>query len=136
MKIAIMADLHDQIMNLDRFLNYCQKNKIKKIVCLGDIGREETITYFARNFSGDIFLVRGNADLYDEGVSKQFPNIKNYHEIGSKKIAQVNIIFFHEPEKIKKAPLDKIKTDFVFYGHTHKPWLEKKKIIFSLTQEI
>jgi len=126
MKIAIIADLHDQLINLKKFLNFCQNNKIKKIVCLGDVSREETIIYLARNFSGDIFLVRGNADLYDKSILKQFSNIIDCQEIGSKKIGQVNIIFFHEPIKIKKAPLNKFKADFIFYGHTHKPWLEKK----------
>jgi len=130
MKIAIIADLHDQLMNLDKFLKYCLKNKIKKILCLGDVTSEETISYFARNFSGDIFLVRGNAELYDEKILEEFPNIKNCQEIASKKFGQLNIIFFHEPEKLKKAPLDKIKADFVFYGHTHKPWLEKKENYF------
>lgn len=130
MKIAIIADLHDQLINLDKFFNYCQKNKIKKILCLGDVGREETINYLARNFSGDIFLVRGNADLYDQSILKKFSNIIDCQEIAYKKIGDLNIIFFHEPEKIKKAPLDKFKADFIFYGHTHKPWLEKKADYF------
>ncbi len=130
MKVAIISDLHDQLTNLRKFLDYSLENKIKKIFCLGDVTKQETLSCLARNFSGDIFLVRGNADLYSESILKKFNNIKDYQSIGNKKIDKLNIAFFHEPEKVKNLNLNKLRPDFVFYGHTHKPWLEKTQGYF------
>jgi len=41
-----------------------------------------------------------------------------------KKIGGLTIGFCHEPKNIKKVlKLTPTTPDFIFYGHTHKPWL-------------
>ena len=56
-------------------------------------------------------------------MKKIWKNIKYCGEIGQEKIAGLKIAFVHEPEKINKVIENGL--DFIFYGHTHKPWLEK-----------
>ena len=75
---------------------------------------------------GSVFLVRGNMEIYDE---KEIADYKNLiyggrvaiWEIGGKKIGVC-----HEPFLIKEIFSKDKKPDIVFYGHTHKPWIEEK----------
>ncbi len=127
MFIAIISDIHDNVANLENFLNWARQKKVESLICCGDIANLETASYLAQNFSGEIFVVQGNAELYKEAELNQFKNINYYGEIGINEIAGLNIGFCHEPEKIKKIQeLAPFNLDFIFYGHTHKPWLEKK----------
>jgi putative phosphoesterase len=128
MLIAIISDIHDNLETLKKCLTWCGNNKINSLICCGDITTLETLSYLARNFSGEIFIVSGNAEIYEEKEITKFKNLNFYGEIGINEINGINIGFCHEPEKIKKieelSPLD---LDFIFYGHTHKPWLKKRK---------
>jgi len=136
MIIAIISDIHDNLTNLDKCLDWCRKNKVVKIICLGDITNSETINYLSSNFNGEIFLVRGNIELYEEDELKSYQNINYGGEISIIEIDNLRIGLCHEPRKIKKILADDIgkesgpniknnRLDFIFYGHTHKPWLEK-----------
>jgi hypothetical protein len=126
MLIAIISDIHDNIVNLEKCLEWCRKNQVEKIICCGDVTNSETISYLAANFSGEIFLVAGNMELYEENILTRYRNIKYSGEVGLKKIGGLNIGFCHQPEKIKKVfKLSDLAPDFIFYGHTHKPWLEQ-----------
>lgn len=127
MLVAIISDSHDNLDNLKKFIDWALKNKIEKIICLGDVAKIESIKYLAHSFLGEIFLVKGNAELYNEKDLKKYKNIKYYGEVGEVEIDGLKLGFVHEPEKIKKI----IKNtenglDFIFYGHTHKPWLKKE----------
>lgn len=126
MLIAIIADSHDNLANLEKCLTWCRANKIEKIICCGDITNLDTIKFLAKNFLGEILIVAGNADLYHEKDLNIFSNLNYCGDIAIKKIDNINIAFCHEPEKIKKIKeLAPFTLDFIFYGHTHKPWLKK-----------
>ena len=126
MIVAIISDIHDNLANLEKCLVWCKKNKVAKLICPGDITNIETINYLSNNFKGEIFLVAGNAELYEEADLKNYQNINYGGEISIFNIAGLNIGLCHEPNKIKRL-IDSSanKLDFIFYGHTHKPWLEK-----------
>ncbi len=127
MLIAIISDIHDNIANLEKCLTWCRQNKITSLVCCGDITTLESMDYLAQNFPGEIFVVTGNAEIYQEKEIGKLKNVNFYGEIGINEINGVKIGFCHEPEKIKKIQeLSPYDLDFIFYGHTHKPWLEKK----------
>ncbi len=131
MLVAIISDSHDNLDNLKKFLDWSLENKIEKIICLGDVCKIESIKYLTQNFPGEIFLVRGNACLYDEKDLKKYKNIKYYGEVGEIEIEGLKLGFVHEPEKIKKITNNiEYKPDFIFYGHTHKPWIEKNDKTF------
>ena len=126
MLIAIISDIHDNLANLDICLNWCHHKSIEKIVFCGDTTTKETIAHLATAFSGDIFMVSGNVELYEPKEITGFKNIHHLGSVGSVKIDSCQIGLCHEPAKIKLCQELKPQPNFIFYGHTHKPWLESQ----------
>ncbi len=125
MKVVIISDSHDHLEQLGIFLNYLKDNEIEKIIHLGDVCKIEYLQNLSQGFSGEIFLVRGNADLYETEDLRPLSNIKHFDNLGSITIDKIRIAFVHEPEKIKRLINNHQSFDFIFHGHTHKPWLKK-----------
>jgi putative phosphoesterase len=130
MKIAIISDVHDNIPNLTKVLGYCRENKIEKIICCGDLASLETLDFLNDNFAGEIFFALGNMD---NDYLKNYPlennhykNTKIFKDFGEVEIENRKIAFVHFPREAKNL-CEIGKYDFVFYGHTHKPWTEKIK---------
>lgn len=126
MKIAVISDIHDNSANLKKFLSWCAENKIKNIICCGDITNSETLKFFSKEFSGKIFLVRGNMEIYNEEELAAYENIINggravVWDIGNRIIGAC-----HEPFLIKEVFSKRRGVDIIFYGHTHKPWIEER----------
>lgn len=131
MLIAIISDIHDNLANLEKCLNWLRTKKISVLLCGGDITNEDTLDFLASSFQGKIMTVTGNADLFTEKIIKKYSNLKYYGHQALIKIAKLNIGLCHEPSKIASLLKQKLqppadKLDYIFYGHTHKPWLEKK----------
>lgn len=126
MRLAIISDLHDNLPNLKNFLLWARAAGIEKIINLGDVANPETLRYLAKNFSGEIFLVKGNAELYEEATLKKFKNITYFGLVGQTKIDNLKLGFVHRPTAIKDllAANPNEIFDFIFHGHTHKPWLK------------
>ena len=120
MKIAIFSDLHDNIPNLDIFLAWVASNKIPKLIFCGDLANSETLNHLTANFSGEIFMVSGNADSYNPAGLKNIVYNKDRLEI---KIDNQKILVVHKPVDLKKILAENNSFDFAFHGHTHKPWL-------------
>ncbi|PIV51488.1 hypothetical protein CO115_04210 [Candidatus Falkowbacteria bacterium CG_4_9_14_3_um_filter_36_9] len=125
MVIAIIADIHDNIINLKKCLGWCAKKSIKKLICCGDITNSRTLNFLAGKFAGDIYLVKGNIELYNEYEVEKFDNVKYFKEMGEFKLDNKFIGICHQPYSINKL-LARNKYDIIFYGHTHKPWLEER----------
>ena len=168
MQIAIISDIHDNIPNLTKVLNYCRENKIEKIICCGDLASLETLDFLNDNFKGEIFFVFGNMDNdylknkffkchseQREAESRNlirslnklemttYKNTKIFKDFGETEIvadkgaelpigslapktsrgeiSKIKIAFVHFPDVAKKLA-ETGKYDFVFHGHTHKPW--------------
>lgn len=149
MNIAITSDIHNNLANLKKVLDYCAEKKISTMICCGDLASMETLDFLNDNFAGEIFYCFGNMDdgqmkiisPFGKGGSKRseqgdLKNIQRTRELykykhtqifknhGEIKIAGESIAFVHYPDKARKLA-ESGKYDFVFYGHTHKPWLEK-----------
>ena len=126
MKIAIISDIHDNLVNLEIFFQTIKKENISKIICLGDITNSETLKKLAKNFSSEIFLIYGNAEIYSEA---ELENYKNINYLGRLKIIEIDglkIGLCHEPGFIRKLLQEDPNLNFIFYGHTHKPWMSIK----------
>ena len=127
MKVAIISDVHDNIPNLKKVLGYCAENKIEKIICCGDLASLETLEYLTDNFKGEIHFTFGNMD--DDYLKKyffknnKFKKTKIFKEEGELEIDKKKIAFVHFP-RIAKGLCRSGRYNFVFYGHTHKPWEE------------
>ena len=128
MIIAIISDIHDNIPNLTKVLNYCRENKIEKIICCGDLASLETLDFLNNNFEGEIFFVFGNMDDdYFRNYpfkNNQYKKIKIFKDFGEAEIEKQKIAFVHKPEPAEKL-CETGKYNFVFHGHTHKPWQKK-----------
>ena len=127
MLITIISDIHNNEVNLKKVLDYCRKNEIKKIICCGDLASKETLDFLNDNFEGEIFYTFGNLDndqLLDFEKNTEYKNTRIFKDFGETKIENREVAFVHYPEKAKKLAQTK-KYNFVFHGHTHKPWMEK-----------
>lgn len=127
MKIAIISDTHDNLATLDKFLAYIAKNPVGAIIHCGDIAEGETLARLAKNFPGPILAVFGNMDYRQsvEAAAQKFSGqIQLFKDFGHAEIGGLKIGFCHFPETAKQA-CGNNQFDFVFYGHTHKPWQEE-----------
>jgi len=113
MKIAIVADTHDNWPNFKKAIDWIKNEKIQLILHCGDIMSQEMIDQSLNYFGGDIKFVKGNADY-----GLDIPD-KMELQFNSKKIG-----FAHFPDAAKKLAQSG-NFDLVFYGHTHRPWDEK-----------
>lgn len=139
MRIAIISDIHNNEVNLQKVLNYCEREKISTIICCGDLASRETLDFMNDIFTGTIYYVFGNMDneqLIDikrhldpswalsAQVAQKYRNTLAFKEFGEAEFENKKIAFVHFPKEAKKLA-ETGKYNFVFYGHTHKPWLEK-----------
>jgi len=125
MKIAVISDIHDNLANLEKFLSWAKAAKIDELVCAGDVANKETLEFMATGFSRRVHLVRGNMEIYDEAEVKKYPNIDYLGRFGIFEAKGKRAGVCHEPFFIKEVFKKNPGSDIVFYGHTHKPWLEK-----------
>ena len=126
MRFAIISDTHDNLANLEKFTQWAKKENIETLIHCGDIAQAETLAYLVNNFSGPIHAVYGNMDeSYKEVLEQEadkHDRVTLHGDSGEIEIAGLKIGFIHFPEEARVLCKDK---DFVFYGHTHKPWEEK-----------
>ena len=127
MQIAIISDIHDNIPNLTKVLDYCREKKIEKIICCGDLASMEMLDLLNDNFQGEIFFVFGNMDNdFLRGYpfeNDRYKNTRIFKDFGEAEMDSVKVAFVHFPE-VAKELCETGKYKFVFYGHTHKPFEE------------
>ena len=129
MKIAIISDVHNNLVNLKKVLDYCGWEKIKTIICCGDLASQETLDFLNDNFDGVIYYAFGNMDndqLRNFEHAGEYKKTKIYEKFGETEIDGNKIAFVHFPDVARKL-CETEKYNFVFHGHTHKPWLEQKE---------
>jgi len=138
MKIAIVSDSHDNLVNIKKALKYIKENNISTLIHCGDFCAPTTVTRaILPDFNGDIHLVHGNVgdpELTEE-ITKDIKNIHIYNNFfeksdkygfGEIELDNCKIAFTHMPDIAQKLA-ETEKYNYVFYGHTHKPWVEKFK---------
>lgn len=127
MKVVIVSDVHNNLTNLKKVLDFCAKEKIEKIICCGDLSSNETLDFLNDHFDGEIFYAIGNAEYGQlngmENIS-EYKKTKIFQDFGEAEISGKMVAFVHYPIEAKKLA-ESGKYDFVFHGHTHKPWTEK-----------
>ncbi len=126
MLIAIFSDLHDHLNNWQLFKEKINELNIKTLLFAGDLTNNRTLETIANDFKGSIYLVFGNADSYNIKALKKYPHLKHLGGNNIITINKLNIGLSHHPNSAKELiEKNKKSLDFVFYGHTHQPWLEK-----------
>jgi uncharacterized protein len=125
MKIAIISDIHDNIINLEKCLEWCRDEKIEKIICCGDVTNAETVNFLSKNFQGEIYMIRGNMEIYKDEEIIDIKNIKYLDRFNIINLDGKNIGLCHEPffiDQVSKLG----DCEIIFYGHTHKPWINER----------
>lgn len=126
MKIVIISDVHDHLPNLKKVLDYCVKEKIKKIICCGDLASQESLDFLNDNFEGEIYYSLGNAEagkLSEFADGAMHKKTKMFNNVGEATFDGIKTAFVHYPD-VADELCARGKYDFVFHGHTHKPWEE------------
>lgn len=126
MRIVIISDIHDNLANLGLFLKKVREENISEIICCGDVCNLETASYLNNNFPNKINLVRGNMELYEDKNLSVYKNINYLGRYGSIEINNIKMGICHEPDFINNLLRENKQLDFIFYGHTHKPWISEK----------
>jgi len=124
MKIAIFSDSHDNLPNLKKALNFCEKNKITTIIHCGDLCQLiSLINSWPKKLDAKIHFTYGNADYVDDinQQAKTFKSFKIYGQIGEITLENKKIAFTHHSTKAKELG-ETQKYDYIFYGHDHRPW--------------
>lgn len=138
-KVAIISDIHNNEVNLKKVLDYCKQENIQAIICCGDLASQETLHFALKNFAGTFYYAFGNMD---DDYLREFEHVNEYQNaklftkfgelefevspqknIGRGETSTRKIAFIHYPNAAKEL-CETEKYDFVFYGHTHKPWEE------------
>jgi hypothetical protein len=132
-KIAIISDVHNNEVNLKKVLDFCAREKIVTLICCGDLANAETLNFMCDHFASEIFYVFGNMDhgqfsdfeftSNDTLHGTVYKNAHVFKNYGEANLNKKEIAFVHFPDKAKTLA-ESGKYDFVFYGHTHKPWTE------------
>ncbi len=127
MLIAIISDSHDNIYNIEKFLDWAEKNKIEMIIHCGDICAASVMRLFGERFNGQIYLVLGIVVSGLETLKKKSADLNNvviyYDGVGELKIEGQRIGFCHYPDQAN-VMASSGEYDLVFYGHDHKPWMK------------
>lgn len=121
MKIAIISDTHDNLANIEAFLVLAKEEKVEGLIHCGDVTTPETLEKLVENFEGPIKLVCGNAEIRREEfltLANKFPNLEVFAIRGEWQVDQLKVAFSHQPALNE----DETGFNFVFHGHTHKPW--------------
>lgn len=132
MKLAIISDSHDNIPNLEKFCQWAEARSIDQIIHCGDLASGETLALLSKNFDRPIHLVYGNMDFSRREdikiTAQELPQVELHGEQGELLLMdesgrRIKIAFCHFPETARELALTG-KYQLVFFGHTHKPWME------------
>ncbi len=138
MQIAIISDIHNNEINLDKVLRHCAENKISTLICCGDLASREILELMNDNFSGEIYYTFGNADyseLRELENREKYRNTYIFKNVGEAIFDGKRIAFTHYPATAKKLSKT-LKYAFVFYGHTHKPWVASVETMVARRQRL
>ena len=122
---AIISDTHDNLPNIEKALEIIGGLGITKIIHCGDVASPDTIFAMKKLFKGQIYISMGNMDEeHFEPEEISMNGLRIFRAFGEMDLGGKKIALTHKPEQARQLAYSK-KYDFVFYGHTHKPWEEK-----------
>jgi uncharacterized protein len=125
-KIAIISDSHDNLVNLEKCLLFCEDAGVDLVFHCGDWCAPSTLKFAREVFSEKICGVFGNVHGEDEEMFEKAKEVdidlkKDKNEIT---IDNIRMAIVHKPDEARELAETK-NFDLIFYGHTHEPWQEK-----------
>ena len=134
MKLGIISDIHDNIVNLKKAIEVLNNEQVKKVYFCGDLVSPFTLKWF-KDFQEPIKAVFGNNEGDKVGIQRRINKYRLNLEYGPKqglifedKIQSFNLAVFHgHSYEITTALVDSSKYNLLFTGHTHEPHIKKLK---------
>ncbi len=127
MRIAILSDTHDHILNLRAAVKYCNAYSVNVMVHCGDLISPFMLEELA-NFGGAVHLIYGNnagdQHLISQSCGTRFPSITHHGVLGAIEAGGRKIAFVHYPEMARGMASQNI-FDVVCYGHNHRYKVDK-----------
>lgn len=127
MRIAIMSDSHDHIVNLRAAVTYCGPYQVALIIHCGDLISPFMLEELAR-FGGAVHLVYGNnpgdKHLISQFCGARFPNLTHHGDFGALEAAGLKFAFTHYPQMARGLAAQGI-FDVVCCGHNHRYQVEQ-----------
>lgn len=128
MKIVIFSDSHDNMPNIATMVVWAKSNAADCMIGCGDLCTVETLQKgFVEQWDKELHLVFGNAGQQQEQIlalADENTHIHHHEQQGSAEFDAVCIGFTHYPDDARRMA-ESGEYEYVFYGHTHKPWEEQ-----------
>jgi putative phosphoesterase len=121
MKIGIISDTHDDLLNLKNAIKTFNERKVSYVIHAGDYVFPVIVKEF-KNFNGKLVGVLGNNDGEKIGLLKNFEEIGGElkGEFGDVELDGIRIAIYHGTNnKLTEAIIASQIYDLVICGHTH-----------------
>lgn len=125
----MVSDSHDRTDNFRKAVLWAEKKGTDLFIHCGDITRVSTWEKAMAGFSGESRISLGNADpvlAWKKKKKEKKFETRVFSDFGEVEAGGGKIAFTHSPKKAR-ALAEKGKYQIIFYGHTHKPWMEEEK---------
>jgi putative phosphoesterase len=122
MKIAVLSDIHDNILNLNRALQLIKQHNCEAIIFCGDYCSSITFKILA-DFGLPVYAIFGNVDGAKYEIMKAIME-NNFKVLQKDDLLEIEldgkkIAVCHKPAFAEGLAATG-KYDVVFHGHTHK----------------
>jgi hypothetical protein len=126
MKIGVIADIHDNIDNLQKAFAILKRERVAKVLFAGDLSAPFTISYF-KQLGVPVLAVFGNNEGDHLGIIRKIAELKLDFRYAPKQgimwdltIAGKRIALYHgHQEEITNCIMAANLYDIVVTGHTH-----------------
>ena len=122
MRIAVVADSHDNIVNLRAAVRYCNAYSVTMLIHCGDLISPFMLDVLAE-FAGPVHLVYGNnvgdQHLISRFCGTKFPSLTHHGNFGAIEAGGLKIAFTHYPE-MARGIASQGTFHAVCCGHNHR----------------
>jgi len=122
MRIAVLSDTHDQILNLRAAVTYCNSYSVQMLIHCGDLISPFMLAELAK-FAGAVHFIYGNnvgdQHIISQACGTKFPTITHHGTLGAVEAGGKKIAFTHYPV-MAKGLAGQGGFDVVCCGHNHK----------------
>jgi len=122
MRIAVLSDTHDHILNLRSAVTYCNSYSVQMLIHCGDLISPFMLAELGK-FSGAVHFIYGNnvgdQHIISQSCGTKFPNITHHGTLGAVEAGGLKIAFNHYP-LMARGMAQQGGFDVVCCGHNHK----------------
>ena len=122
MRIAILADIHDNLWNLDKALGQVRSIGAEALIFLGDFCAPFSLAALIEGFPGPIYAVLGNNDgdvlLLAEAAARS-GRVQLFRPWGKVELGGKTFALAHYPE-LAQGLISGGEYEVVLFGHTHR----------------